>query len=816
MNNDVRIKAILGPTNTGKTWLAIDRMLSFRSGIIGFPLRLLARENYERAIKIKNIREVALITGEEKIIPPNAKYFFCTTESMPVSKEVDFIGVDEIQLCSDPERGHIFTDRLLHARGLFETMFIGAETITPFIRMLVPLAEIETRERLSTLRWAGRKSIERLPTRSAIVSFSTNDIYAIAELVRRQKGGAAVVLGALSPRTRNAQVEMYQAGEVDWLIATDAIGMGLNMDINHLAFAATKKFDGRDFRPLNAQELAQIAGRAGRGGNDGTFGVTAGISSLDTEMIDAIEMHEFRPPKHIYWRNSLLDFSTVEALIHSLKKSPPKRNMLRPRYAEDEAILDILSQDKDIKLRVNNQKAVETLWEIARIPDFSKTHVNAHAQMLKPILIDILDKGHIRPSWMEQQMARLDDKATDLEKLLQHIAAVRTLTYISYQKKWLDHAKAWQAKSRSLEDLLSDRLHESLTHRFVDRKTSALLGRLKQHHELSAIIHKDGRVEIEGHEFGYLAGFSFKSKKQANESYSEKAVQVAINKALKINLEARLQEFLKDKPKNIHLNVQGELLWRDEPIAYLQKGEDILSPKIKLLKATLLQDYQLDMMLKRLDSWLGYQISQMLKPTLALEYYSEEKSKHLRGVSYNLKQNLGSMIITGLEKKLRQKHDYKSLKKMRVYWGKAFIYAPSSLNEKSIQLRRILCQLYADVTVDKNSLYLRYIAKPEFSDDMAILLGYYPLKKGWLRIDVIEKMITQGWKKECLSLEQASNYTGVSMDKVTSLLKNIGFVKDKEQAERYYWRGYLPQVRNDKKINHDSPFLVLKNLKNNM
>lgn len=820
MNNfniyeDGKIRAVLGPTNTGKTWLAIDRMLSFSSGIVGFPLRLLARENYDRALKVKNIREVALITGEEKIIPPQAKYFFCTTESMPMDRDVDFVAIDEIQLCADSERGHIFTDRLLHARGRFETMFMGAEIITPFIRMLVPKAEIETRERLSTLRWAGKKPIDRLPARSAIVSFSTNDVYALAELIRRQKGGAAVVLGALSPRTRNAQVEMYQAGEVDWLVATDAIGMGLNMDINHLAFAATKKFDGHNFRPLNAQELAQIAGRAGRGGNDGTFGTTGGIAALDDEMIDAIEAHEFQSPKHIYWRNTDLNFASVEALVYSLKKMPPKKNMQRPRYAEDEAVLGILAQDSDIKIRLNGLSNIKTLWDIARIPDFSKTHAGAHANMLKPILIDILDKGVIRAQWMEKQFTRLNKETNDLEKLLQHIAAVRTLTYISYQKQWLNNAESWQAQTRSLEDQLSDRLHDSLTKRFVDRKTATLLGKIKQHNEVSAIVHNDGRVEIEGHEFGHLDGFAYKSKKnkQASESFSDKAVQSAVNRAIKVNLKIRVDEFLNGNLKDMNLNAQNQLLWRGDVIAYLQKGPDILSPIIKLIDAPLLKPVQAELIIAKLQQWMNTQVKTLLHPINQLKKYSEKQAKYLRGVAYSLEQNLGSTVFAISESQLRQGFDYKRLKQLNIHWGAAFIYSISSLSQKNITLRLALCNIYYQTVSYTYFSNERSIINPNFSENIAISLGYYPLKNIWLRVDIIEKLIAQGRKKEHLSLEQAANFSGISKEKIKNILKNIGFVKAKKDTDTYFWRGYLPKAKETKRIDPSSPFAKLQEIK---
>ncbi len=809
------IRAILGPTNTGKTWLALDRMFSYSSGIIGFPLRLLARENYDRAIKIKNIRDVALITGEEKIIPPHAKYFLCTTESMPMGLEVDFMAVDEIQLCSDPDRGHIFTERLLYARGRFETMFMGAEIIAPFIRKLVPKAQIETRARLSILSYAGRKSIDKMPPRTAIVSFSANDVYALAELVRRQRGGAAIVLGALSPRTRNAQVEMYQAGEVDWLVATDAIGMGLNMDINHVAFAATKKFDGRNLRSLNAQELAQIAGRAGRGGHDGSFGITGKTPALEVDMIEAIETHEFRAAKHIYWRNHILDFSSLTYLQQSLKQPPPMPNMLRPRYAEDEEILNILSQDTDIKIRLNSPSSIKTLWEACRIPDFSKTHVKAHASMLQPILIDILDKGYIRTSWMEKQFNRLTQQTDDLQKLLQYIASIRTLTYISYQKKWLNHAEAWQAQTRSLEDRLSDRLHESLTKLFVDRKTATLMGKLKQYRHINALVHNNGKVEIEGQDFGYLQGFRFHSHngKYLNENFSEKAVQSAVNKALNIALNQRIKNFEQASFKDIILRKDKHILWKGHPIAYLIASDQIYKPRIKLLETALLKDNHIKSISNKLDLWLHNQLEHALSPLLHMESYMDYNSPYMRGIAYEIKQNLGSMKKETLP--LKVKTNIKNHKNA-IFWGHNFIYFPILLKQSSLFWRKILCEIHYKIELIDIPPNTRFIENNK-NNEYALKLGYFPVKKYWIRIDIIEKLIAKAKSKTNLSPQEASNLLGIPLSQLPSLLKYLGFMKNKNKSsQNFYWRGYILTETSLKKYkskaDSHSPFAVLENL----
>ncbi len=816
------LRAVLGPTNTGKTWLAFDRMLSFRSGIMGFPLRLLARENYDKAVKIKAIQNVALITGEEKILPPEAQYFFCTTESMPTNRDVDFIAVDEIQLCVDPDRGHIFTDRLLHARGRFETMFMGAQLIEPFIRALVPKITIETRDRLSVLSWAGRKSIERLPPRSAIVSFSASDVYATAELVRRQRGGAAVVLGALSPRTRNAQVAMYQAGEVDWLIATDAIGMGLNMDINHVAFAATKKFDGHKLRNLTPQELAQIAGRAGRGGNDGTFGVTGGIAKLDDMVIDAIENHEFSPPKHIFWRNSNLQFTSIKHLISSLKQAPPKSFLIRPRTAEDEAVLQILSQDHDVIIRINTSDDVKTLWEVSRIPDYSKTHVGAHAQMLKPLLLSILDSGYIASSWMQKQFDRLNKEDSNLERLIQQIAAVRTLTYIAYQRQWVDGAAHWQAQTRSLEDRLSDKLHESLTKRFVDRKNAALMSRLKQHSQLYAVVHNNGDVDIESHHFGRLQGFVFhaQSDQKRNENFSEKAIQSAVNQALRLSLNTRVQQFLSAQP--LEITIKGnQVFWNNQAIASLQKSDDIYQPTIKLIPAPLLDDKQQEQIMQKLKTWLNDQIQQIFKRNINLENYCS-KHGHLRSLGYNLYQYLGVTLrqYTG-SVRFTQKDVQHLSSRFGVHFGRMAIYIRKYFNNDAMSWRKLLVQLYLELPDTLETFQNTVIKKPSWSDVSALYMGYIALSDRWVRVDYLEKLIKKSHKKGQLQLINVAKSLNLEEAQAHKLLKQLGFIRkyNKEEDIAYYhWRHRIKgHISSEKKHYHnpDSPFFVLQELELN-
>src|SRR5712671_2465753 len=451
-----RLVAVLGPTNTGKTHLAIERMLGHRSGVIGFPLRLLAREIYDRIVKLRGARSVALITGEEKISPPSASYFVCTVESMPLDRPVDFLAVDEIQLCADPERGHVFTARLLHARGLQETMFLGADTIRPLLRILVPEAEYVSRPRFSTLSYTGYKKVVRLPPRSAVVAFSMADVFSLAELVRRQRGGTAVVMGALSPRARNAQVGMFQAGEVDYLVATDAIGMGLNMDLDHVAFARLGKFDGRGPRRLIAAEMAQIAGRAGRHMSDGTFGTTADEGQLDPEIVAAVEEHRFEPLTRLSWRNTQLRFNSVGALLQSLDERPRAPGLVQMRGADDHRSLQLLSRNAEVSALATNPGAVRLLWEVCQIPDFRKVMSDSHARFLAHCFVHLAGpEGRLPASWVGAQMAQLDRLDGDIDTLMTRIAHIRTWTYMTHRSDWIDSAADWQERARSIEDRLS-------------------------------------------------------------------------------------------------------------------------------------------------------------------------------------------------------------------------------------------------------------------------------------------------------------------------------------------------------------------------
>ncbi len=690
-----RVFAVLGPTNTGKTFLAIDRMLGHASGMIGFPLRLLARENYDKVVRIKGRSRVALVTGEEKIIPPNAAYFICTVESMPLDRPVDFLAVDEIQLCADPERGHIFTDRLLRARGLDETMVLGAETIRPLLRRLVPEAEFISRPRFSTLRHAGPRKLTRLPPRSAVVAFSASDVYHLAELIRRQRGGTAVVLGALSPRTRNAQVAMYQAGEVDYLVATDAIGMGLNMDIDHVAFARLWKFDGASPRRLAAPEIAQIAGRAGRHMADGTFGTTDRADDLGEEIVEAVETHSFEPVKALMWRNAELDFRSPDALLKSLDERPPDRVLRRAPEADDQLALAVLARDPEIAAVAGTREATRLLWEVCQIPDFRKMLTDSHTRLLSTVYRQLMAHDRrLDTEWVARQVARLDRTDGDIDALVTRIAHIRTWTYISYRPDWLADPRHWQERSRAIEDRLSDALHQRLTQRFVDRRSALLVKSLKAGGTLAGAVSRQGEVLVEGEYVGRLDGFRFQPDTPAH-SEDTRALLSAARRALRDEIAARVRRLEADGDEAFSLGAAGSeqwdtVLWHGAPIAKLAPGPDVYAPAVRPLTGDLVEPGARDRIARRLRGWLETEVATALKPLLRLREARLEGTA--RGIAYQLIEAMGGLPraqVTGLIDHLTPA-EQRRLQGLGVCLGQAYVYVQPALKPRLLAMRGLL------------------------------------------------------------------------------------------------------------------------------
>jgi ATP-dependent RNA helicase SUPV3L1/SUV3 len=680
-----QLKAVLGPTNTGKTHLAVERMLGHESGMIGLPLRLLAREVYDRIVKARGPRSVALITGEEKIVPPRAQYFVCTVEAMPLTREVEFLAVDEIQLAADPARGHVFTHRLLHARGLSETMLLGSDTMAPLIRRLAPNAEFQTRERFSSLAYAGSQKLTRLPRRSAIVAFSADAVYAIAELIRRQRGGAAVVMGALSPRTRNAQVALYQSGEVDFLVATDAIGMGLNMDVDHVAFAGLRKHDGRRTRWLHAHEIGQIAGRAGRYRTDGTFGVTGDCPEIDPDLVTAVENHRFDPVEAAEWRNARLDFHSLPALMRSLSAPPDRPGLKLSAEALDEGSLRRLAQADEVQALCRNPDNLRRLWEVCQTPDFRKVSLDEHLRLLEAIFRQLTTGPRRVPEdWIEGQYRSLDHVTGDIDTLASRLSRVRTLAYVANRPDWLRDPAHWQSRTRQLEDRLSDTLHERLMQRFIDRRTSALMRGLRVRGDILAGVAPDGAVTVEGHYVGRLRGTTFEAA-QGSSTLEDKALRAAAQRAVAPEVARRLGKLAADADPAFGLQPEGLVLWRGEATGQISGGSPF-SARVRLF-GELGPEAARERAVSRLEAFVAAEAGRSLAALRRLETaVAEGRLRGLaRGIAYRLIETGGIIdrrAAQGDVKALSQA-ERRALRSLGVRIGAFSIYLPSLLGARA-------------------------------------------------------------------------------------------------------------------------------------
>ncbi len=686
------VTAVLGPTNTGKTHLAIERMLAHSSGLIGLPLRLLAREVYNKVVARAGKDAVALITGEEKIKPPNPRFWVSTVEAMPRDLDVAFLAIDEVQLGADFERGHVFTDRMLNARAREETLVLGATTVRPMVEKLLPGAHVVSRPRLSTLTYSGEKKITRLPSRSAIVAFSAEEVYAIAELIRRQRGGAAVVLGALSPRTRNAQVALYQSGDVDYLVATDAIGMGLNLDVDHVAFASDRKFDGYQFRKLNPAELAQIAGRAGRATRDGTFGTTGRCDPFDPELVQALESHNFEPIRLLQWRNADLDFASIGALQASLSAAPSEPGLTRAPIGEDILVLDHAARDEDVRLLATNRASIARLWDACQVPDYRKIAPATHAELAVTLYGFLMREGNIPTDWFARQIAHADRTDGDIDTLSNRIAHVRTWTFVANRPDWLADPDHWQGVTRVVEDKLSDALHERLAERFVDRRTSVLMRRLRENAMLETEIGKTGEVTVEGHVIGRLDGFMFAPDASAAGSEA-KALNAAAQKVLAGEIETRATKLSQSSNDQIILATDGALRWTGDLVGKLVAGDDTLRPRVRVIADEHLTGPARELVQTRLDLWLKTHIEKLLSPLFSLTA-AEDVTGIARGVAFQLVEALGVLErqkvaeeVKGLDQPARA-----TLRKYGVRFGAYHIYLPALLKPAP---RALATQLWA-------------------------------------------------------------------------------------------------------------------------
>jgi len=743
------VTAVLGPTNTGKTHLAIERMLAHSSGVIGLPLRLLAREVYNKIVDRAGSESVALITGEEKIKPPRPRFWVSTVEAMPRDLDVSFLAVDEIQIAADLERGHVFTDRILNRRGRDETLLLGAATMRGMVERLLPAANIVTRPRLSQLEFAGDRKITRQQRRTAIVAFSADEVYAIAELIRRQHGGAAVVLGSLSPRTRNAQVEMFQNGDVDYLVATDAIGMGLNLDVDHVAFASDRKYDGYQFRRLIPSEFAQIAGRAGRATRNGTFGTTGRCAPFEPELVNALQNHTFESVRMLQWRNSKLDFSSLGALQVSLALSPSHEVLTRAPIAEDLRVLDHVARDADIREMAEGADAVERLWEACQIPDYRRIAPAAHAELVTSLFRFLMQKGRIPDAWFAAQVDQADRVDGDIDTLSGRIAQIRTWTFVANRPDWLADPEHWQGIAREVENKLSDALHERLTERFVDRRTSVLMRRLRENAMLNTEIGKTGEVIVEGHVIGRLDGFTFAP--DAAEAGSEaKALQATAQKALAGEIDARAEKLAAAPDDQFVLTSEGTIRWTGDAVGRLTAADDALHPRVRIISDERLSGAPREAVQTRLDLWLKTHIEKLLGPLFEMSK-AEDVTGIARGIAFQLVEAMGVLERAKIAAEMKDldQPSRALLRKYGVRFGAYHIYLPALLKPAARALASLLWAL-KEANVDLSALsgaqHLASSGRTSFPIDKQLardayrVLGYRQCGERAVRVDILERL----------------------------------------------------------------------------
>ena len=816
-NYSKRILALLGPTNTGKTHIAIEKMLTFETGIFGLPLRLLAREVYDKCVDKIGVENVALITGEEKIIPGSAKYFICTVESMPKNKEVDFIAIDEIQMCADRERGHIFTQRLLESRGRELTMFLGSQVMKSIIRDLVENVEFENMERFSKLSYSGIKKISKLDRKVAIIAFSIEEVYAIAELVRRQKGGAAVIMGSLSPKTRNSQVGLYQSGDVDYLIATDAIGMGLNMDINEIYFSNLKKFDGKKTRRLNLIEMSQIAGRAGRYKNDGGFGTTGDCEALNSDEIEKIEKHNLPETKMIFWRNSNLNFKTPEKLIDSLELRPGKRNLLRTNDSLDESVLRFF-----LKKGANNNlylKNLELLWECCQIPDFEKRAYGQHINVIDKVFQFLSTrKKRIPSSFMKDQLKGLEKNHGNVDLLSHRLSNVRTWSYVANKKNWVENSDYWIQLTKNIEDKLSDKLHEELTKSFIDKKISILSRSLKQDLVLNTEINEENKIFIDNQYVGELKGLKFLIEVTSKTLDTDiKSIKKAARKGIEKELFKRVETIIKNG--EIKINFEDKLVWKENPIARLKKGNDYLNPTLEIIADDALDLESKNKLNNFLINWLQNYINEVLGDLIKLSKH-DVKNQYLRGLIFQLYENNGVIKREEVEKivKLIPVEERKKLWGMGIKIGRYHIYLPKMLKPKAVEFRITLWKLFNTLTVKQQipKSGLNFIQDSKLEKNFLLLCGFEKFKEFFVRIDILEKLfikIIENTKDRKFKINsEMMNLLGCTKENFYKLMDYMNYKKDK-QADTYVFKG--EKRKKDKLIKFDkkeNPFNKLLSL----
>jgi ATP-dependent RNA helicase SUPV3L1/SUV3 len=801
-----RVTAVLGPTNTGKTHFAIERMLGHKTGMIGLPLRLLAREVYDKIVRLKGAGQVALITGEEKIIPAGAPYYVCTVEAMPTGLGTAFLAVDEIQLCADPERGHVFTDRLLHARGTEETLFLGADTMRGAIQRFVPRAYFVTRSRFSDLAYTGQKKLTRLPRRSVVVAFSADDVYSIAEMLRTQRGGAAVVLGALSPRTRNAQVALYQSGEVDFLVATDAIGMGINMDVDHVAFSALEKFDGYVTRPLRPEEMGQIAGRAGRHMNDGTFGVTGDAEPLEAELVSRMENHHYDPVRVLQWRNSNLAFHKLDALVASLDEPTPTRGLVKARPSSDLIALRTLAAQDEIRDRTPGTDQVRLLWDTCQMPDFNKLSSEEHVRLVRTIFTHLSGPTGVLPNdWLASQINRLDVIEGDVSTLSGRLAHIRTWTYAANRPGWVEDQRHWQEVTRAIEDRLSDALHEKLTQRFIDRRTSVLIRQLREE-DLDLALDDSGGVTVGGEAIGKLEGFRF-TPAETTAGLEARALRAAAVKGLESEFHTRARQLSFASENEITLSEHGRLWWDGAIVAQLVAGPSQLAPAVQVLADESLHGAPREGVQRRLEDWVKARITAKLPLLLALTEGIDAKvgtkealPGEARGIAHRLLENFGSIDFARTDLKGDRGAVMRALRPYGVWFGRRAVYLPKLLRPDAASLLALLWSVWQKT---ENVPTLPRAGLTSFESDASegflAAAGFRKFAGRAIRLDMLERLedvLEQaliGGETSDILLPKLVSLLGCGNDELKAVLAALGWQAMDVADGKQVWRRATPK-----------------------
>tara|TARA_A100001011_G_scaffold327986_1_gene352447 strand:+ start:30027 stop:32549 length:2523 start_codon:yes stop_codon:yes gene_type:complete len=818
-----KINAVLGPTNTGKTFLAIETMLSFESGMIGFPLRLLAREIYDKIVKRVDPKKVALITGEEKIIPSNSKYFLCTVESMPIDKELEFVGVDEIQMCSDHERGHIFTDKLLNLRGEKLTMFMGSNTIKNIISKLDADIEFVYKDRFSKLSYVGHKKISRLDRKTAIIAFSSEDVYAIAELIRRQKGGAAIIMGSLSPKTRNAQVELYQSGDVDFLVATDAIGMGINMDLDNVYFSNLKKFDGKKLRRLNLSEIGQIAGRAGRYLNDGSFGITGDCKEINSDEVELLENHKFEDIRTLYWRNSKLNFKNSEELLKSLDEKPNKDWLRRIGECEDEKVLKHFLKDQEKFKISNNENSLKLLWECCQIPDFVKKAYGNHLEVVSKVFNFLnSDEGKVSNFYMKKQLSTLDKLDGNVDSISNRIANVRTWSYVANKPYWVENQDYWIERTKLLEDKLSDRLHEELTKSFIDKRASVLAKGLKQDIELITKI-DENKVNINEQYIGELKGLKIEYDLKVGTLETDlKSLRKASRQSIGPEFSKRISEII--STGILELKDDFKIYWNKFAIAKLYAGKSYLEPEILLIVDDIIEQKEKEKLNNFLDVWIKEKINILLKSLIDLKNIKQNNS-NIRALAYQLYENNGVLKRDNVISFLKdvKNDERKILRNLGVRFGRYHIFLHQLFKPEAVSLRILLWknfhQNFYNLQPPKFGLNFFEI-KEKVNKKFMLLCGFENFNKYYVRIDILERLFMIIIQKspensEIKVIPEMLNLLGCNKESFIKLLKSMNYKTFEKENDIYFKYLHFKGKKQQYKKNYgknDNPFNVLKDI----